>query len=243
MKRFLFSTILASLALPAAAADLFSNEPPPTVFVPTPAYNWSGFYAGGHVGWAWSANNFGVTDMFTGARIGGGTNDATTFHAGGQVGYDMMFPSNIVVGARASASWGFGSSSTNTSASGATVASMSGTDDVGGDVNARLGYAIGDFLPYAMGGWAWTSGTSTRTQLVGTTGLATPGTVESANIFRNGWDIGGGLEYQVWSNWTVFGEYRYASFGSVNVVFPLAGRSTTSTLTANSVTLGVNYRF
>ncbi len=243
MKRFLLASVLASFALPAAAADLFSSEPPPTVFVPLPPYNWTGFYAGGHVGWVWSRDNFSVTDTFTGATVGGGTNDATSFHGGGQIGYDMMFPSNFVIGARTSVSWGFGSSTTNTSASGATVASTSSSDDVGGDVNARLGYAIGDFLPYAIGGWAWSSGTSTRTQLVGTTGFATPGTVESANVFRNGWDVGGGLEYQMWSNWTVFGEYRYASFGSVNVVYPLAGHSTNSSLTANSLALGVNYKF
>lgn len=178
MKRFLLASVLASFALPAAAADLFSSEPPPTVFVPLPPYNWTGFYAGGHVGWVWSRDNFSVTDTFTGATVGGGTNDATSFHGGGQIGYDMMFPSNFVIGARTSVSWGFGSSTTNTSASGATVASTSSSDDVGGDVNARLGYAIGDFLPYAIGGWAWSSGTSTRTQLVGTTGFATPGTVE-----------------------------------------------------------------
>ncbi len=242
MKRFLIATILASFALPAAAADLFSNEPPPPV-VYAPPFSWTGFYAGGHVGWAWSRDSYSVTNMFTGASIGGGTSDATSFHAGGQIGYDMMFPSNFVIGARTSVSWGFGSSTTNTSPSGAAVASTSDSNDIGGDVNARLGYAIGDFLPYAIGGWAWSSGTITRTQLTGTTGAATPGTIESANLFRNGWDVGGGLEYQMWSNWTVFGEYRYASFGSVNIAYPLAGRSTNSSLNANSLALGVNYRF
>jgi outer membrane immunogenic protein len=243
MKRLLVATVLASFALPAAAADLFSAEPPPIVFVPSPAYNWSGFYAGAHVGWAWSQDSYSVTDTFTGATVGSGTNDATSFHAGGQIGYDMMFPSNFVIGARTTVSWGFGSSNTNTSASGATVASTSSSNDVGGDVDARLGYAIGDFLPYAIGGWAWSSGTSTRTQLAGTTGFATPGTIESTNVFRNGWDVGGGLEYRIWSNWTVFGEYRYASFGSVNIVYPLAGHSTNSSLRANSLALGVNYKF
>lgn len=197
MKRLIFATVLTSFALPAAAADLFSSEPPPTVFVPSSVYNWSGFYGGGHVGWAWSRDTFSVTDTFTGATIGSGSNNGTSFHAGGQIGYDMMFASRFVIGARASVSWGFGSSTTNTSASGATAASTSNSNDMGGDVDARFGYAIGDFLPYAIGGWAWSSGTSTRTQLVGTTGLATPGTVESANVFRNGWNVGGGLEYQV----------------------------------------------
>jgi len=243
MKRFWLATVLASFVLPAAAADLFSSEPPPPVVVAQPPYNWSGFYAGGHLGWAWSRNSYTITDTFTGAGVGGGTTDSTTFHGGGQIGYDMMFPSSFVIGARATVSWGLGSSTTASSASGANVVSTSSTDDMGGDVNARLGYAIGDFLPYAIGGWAWSTGTATRTQVAGTTNFATPGTVESTNVFRNGWDVGGGLEYQMWSNWTVFGEYRYASFDSVNIGFPLAGRSTNSSVAADSVTLGVNYRF
>ncbi len=243
MKRFLFATALASVALPAVAADLLYPEPPPPVVVAQPPYNWTGFYVGGHVGWAWSSDSFVTTNAVTGATVGSGTSTGTTFHGGGQIGYDLMFPSNFLIGASTAVSWGSASSTTTSSAAGANVVSNSNTGGVGGDVNARVGYAFGDLLPYATGGWTWSTATTTRTQLVGTTGFATPGTSESANIFRNGWDVGGGLEYRVWSSWTVYGEYRYASFGSTNVVYPIAGRSTSSSLTANSLTLGVNYKF
>jgi opacity protein-like surface antigen len=243
MKRFLIASVLASVALPAMAADLPSpGPPPPPLYGPVP-YNWTGLYVGGHLGWAWSRNNFDTTDTFTGATIDAGTNDATTFHGGGQIGYDLMFPSSIVIGASTAVSWGDSSSTTSSNAAGTNVVSNSSTGGIGGNVNARLGYAIGDMLPYATGGWAWSTGASTRTQEVGTTGLATPGTSESANIFRNGWDLGAGLEYRMFSNWTVFGEYRYTSFESVTVAYPLAGRSTSSSLSADSLTLGVNYKF
>jgi outer membrane immunogenic protein len=218
-------------------------EPPPAPALFAPPYNWTGLYVGGHFGWAWSRDSFDTTNTFTGATVDTGTNNATTFHGGGQIGYDLMFPSNIVIGAVTGVSWGSASSTTTSNAAGSNVVSSSSTGGVGGNVNARLGYAFGDLLPYTTGGWAWSTGTNTRTQLVGVTGLATPGTSESANFFRNGWDLGAGLEYRVWSNWTIFGEYRYASYGSINVAYPLAGRSTNSSLTADSLTLGVNYKF
>lgn len=245
MKKFLLTTALVSFAVPVAAADLPSSAPPPApMMAAPPPYNWTGFYAGGHIDWSWGHDNFTATDTATGAAVSSGSSNATTFHGGGQIGYDLMFPSNIVIGASAALNWGNGSSgNTTSSAGGANVVSTKDRDDFGGSVDARLGYAFGDLLPYATGGWSWTTGNVTRTQVVGTTNLATPGTSESSNVFRNGWNLGAGLEYRLWRNWTVFGEYRYTSFGSANVTYPLAGRAVSSTVAANSVALGVNYRF
>ena len=244
MNKFLLTTALIALAAPAAAADLPSSAPPPApMLVASPVYNWTGFYVGGHVGWGWSHDSFTAFDSATGVPVSNGSGNATIFHGGGQIGYDLMFPSNIVIGASAALSWGTGSSGTTASGGGATVVSTKTTDNVSGSVNGRLGYAFGDLLPYATGGWSWSNGSITRTQDAGTTGLATPGTSESSNVFRSGWNVGAGLEYRLWRNWTVFGEYRYTKFGAVTVSYPLAGRSVSSSVASNSVTVGVNYRF
>ena len=88
------ASALAALAGIAAAADL----PPPTTVVPAPmysptpiAYNWSGFYVGGHGGWGWGEGTF--TDGFT---------------IGGQVGVNWQY-NNFVLGVEGDGSfvdWG-----------------------------------------------------------------------------------------------------------------------------------------
>jgi opacity protein-like surface antigen len=35
---------------------------------------------------------------------------------------------------------------------------------------------------------------------------------------RTGWMVGGGLEWAIWDNWTIKGEYDYLDFGNRSVV-------------------------
>jgi opacity protein-like surface antigen len=62
-------------------------------------------------------------------------------------------------------------------------------------------------------------------------------------FFRYGWNIGAGLEYRFWSNWSAFTQYSYTKYGSINVTFPVANVRSNSTLAANALVFGVNYRF
>ena len=70
MKLFFGSVALLALAMvgPADAADMPARSPvyKAPVMAPAPAYNWSGFYAGGHVGYLWGStrvvDNGVVTD-------------------------------------------------------------------------------------------------------------------------------------------------------------------------------------
>lgn len=235
MRTLLIAAAALVLATPAAADGLY-----PTA---APAYDWTGFYLGGQLGWAWSQSNTTTTRSDTGALVGSGSDDKSGFRGGGQIGYDFMTSPGLVLGARASLLWGSSTATTSTSAAGANVWTSGETGGVGGTVNGRLGFAFGDFLPYATGGWAWADGTATRTQDAGVTGLATPGTVEQQSVFRNGWNLGAGVEYRFWGNFTVFGEYRYTQFAASSVTFPLAQRMDVSTTSSNAVDIGVNYRF
>jgi hypothetical protein len=72
---------------------------------------------------------------------------------------------------------------------------------------------------------------------------AVAGTFESVNTNRNGWVAGGGLAYEFLQNWNVFAEYQYWSFQSMTVTFPIAQRSINSSTTANTIELGLNYKF
>jgi hypothetical protein len=106
-----------------------------------------------------------------------------------------------------------------------------------------VGYAFASVLFYGTGGWAWTTGTATRSQLLGKTGGATPGAIEQAPLNLNGWTAGAGLSYGFWHNWEVFGEYRYTGYQSSSAAFPLSLHTTTSTTTVSSVVGGLNFRF
>jgi opacity protein-like surface antigen len=83
----------------------------------------------------------------------------------------------------------------------------------------------------------------TRTQLVGITGLAVPGTAESSHIDRSGATGGVGIEWYFGKNWTWFLQYRYTDFGSATVTYPVAQRAATISTTQNALEFGLNYRF
>jgi outer membrane immunogenic protein len=137
------TAFLASVATaaPAFAADLPTTKGPPPVPVVT-AYDWTGIFFGGNLGWAWDNGSFNAYSASTGAADRYGSNNFNSFIGGGQVGYRYMFPQRFVIGSLASLDWNTSNSVTNS------------------EYNA-----FGDFLPYAVGGWAWNDETITNTQL------------------------------------------------------------------------------
>src|ERR1700734_425841 len=102
MKKFLLGTVaLVALGatVPALAADLGAG--PAYTKAPVyaaPIYNWTGFYIGGHLGGAVSANN-----NFNGLATGNNANGR--FLGGVQVGADYQFAPNWVAGIEGQSSW------------------------------------------------------------------------------------------------------------------------------------------
>jgi outer membrane immunogenic protein len=94
-----------------------------------------------------------------------------------------------------------------------------------GTVRGRLGYALGNTLIYATGGFAYGgvrsafSYTDNATGVIatksGTTTIATGthGTASSSTT-QTGWVAGAGIEYKIAPNWTLKGEYQYIDLGS-----------------------------
>jgi opacity protein-like surface antigen len=244
MKQLLLASV-ASVALAtgsAWSADMAAGPAP--VFkapVMAPMYNWTGLYIGGHASYGWSSSTSTTTNTATGVAFPEGSGSSSAWHGGGQIGYDYMMPSRVVVGIVADVSSGNSSSTTNFGFREITLSQ--GKTNANGTVRGRLGYAINSFMLYGTGGWAWTDGQSSRTQLTGQVGNAVAGTVETVNVSRNGWVAGGGLAYEFLQNWNVFAEYQYRSFQAVTITFPIAQRSTNTTTTANTVEIGLNYKF
>jgi opacity protein-like surface antigen len=240
MRSSLVSVLVVLFASPAFAADLPTYKASPVApFAPIAQYDWTGVFVGANFGWSWSSDSYDAYRESTGAFLTSGSTSGSHFHAGGQVGYNYMFPSRLVIGATASLDWGSDSSTRITN--GASVSDTKSTDGIGGDVLAKIGYAFGDFLPYIDGGWAWNSDSVTRTQLAGNG--APPAYTDSASVTRNGWDLGAGLQYHVWGNWEIFAEYDHKQYARISVVFPNANIASKSTLSSDAVTMGVNYKF
>jgi outer membrane immunogenic protein len=94
-----------------------------------------------------------------------------------------------------------------------------------GTARGRIGYAgWGSMMPYITGGAAF-----------GDIEASVPGFSDSE--MGIGWTAGVGLEYMVWSNWSVKFEYLYADLGTVT----LGG--TDVDFTTHLVRAGLNYRF
>ena len=71
----------------------------------------------------------------------------------------------------------------------------------------RVGYAFGDALLYGTGGYA--SGEMSNRFITSNTVNSFTATVDEDSA--DGWQAGGGLEYKLAPNFTVFGEYVYTS--------------------------------
>jgi len=253
---------LIVLAGGARAGDLPSTLPtkdPP----PLAAYDWTGFYLGGHFGYAGGRSSWSATQTLVAApTLTGSFNlfnsydmfrDTGSDFAGFQGGYNAMFPSRWVLGVEADISIPsftepvphlISGTSTISSAS-IGLASYSEHVEFSGTVRGRIGYAPGNWLFYATGGFAWTYDEFTRTQLAGMPagGTAVPGTVESIwKVPRAGWTAGGGVEAALWSNWTARVEYLFTDYGNRGVLFPLGAQRFNSDLALDELRLGLNYK-
>jgi outer membrane immunogenic protein len=109
-----------------------------------------------------------------------------------------------------------------------------------GTVTGRLGFAVDRFLVYAKGGWA------TATVEVSGRNTALPDAF-SISDRRNGWTVGGGLEYMATRNISLGIEYDYIDLGSTSYagITAAALPFTISNADAqvHSVTARLNYRF
>jgi high affinity Mn2+ porin len=228
-----------------AADNILATKAPAPITPSLP--DWTGWYAGGHLGYAWGNSNFsgpagisGSLDLFQPFDPFKSTG---SYFEGLQAGYDYMFPNRIVIGAEADASFpGFQNSSGISIGNSATIASPFGPETYSetvlssGTVRGRIGYAPGHWLLYATGGFAWSYNQLTLANSV-------TGTLDTPFLWRLGWAAGAGFEVPVAPHWTARLEYLYTDYGSESVLFGNAGQRFTSDFTQQELRAGVNYQF
>ena len=232
----------------AAAADLSrtlpTKAPPPTAT--SAAEDWTGFYAGGHLGYAWGNSNWttaGASGSFNLAQPIDTFKESGSFFAGVQAGYNYMLPNRLVVGVEADASFpsfpnlsgiSIGGSSTLSFPSGPQT--FSETVLASGTLRGRIGYAPGHWLFYGTGGFAWSYDRLTLTDL-------TTGTTDIPFLWRLGWAAGAGVEAPIAPHWRARLEYLFTDYGNSNIFFANNGQSFTSNFSLHELRVGVNYQF
>ena len=250
-------TIAGVLALAgsAHAAEPSGMLPTKAAAPPLPVvYDWSGYYIGGHLGYAAGSSNWssapglsGTLDFYNSFDPFKGTG---SYFLGLQAGYNRMLASRWLIGVEADISIpsfsarGVGGTATF-SAPSTGLASYAEQAEFFGSLRGRVGYspdfAAGHWLFYATGGLAWSYEQFTRTQLAG--GVIPAGTTENLFVVpRLGGAVGAGVELALTPNWTARLEYLFLDFGNRSVTFPAAAQRFDSGLALQTLRVGFDYK-
>lgn len=262
MRRLFFAISFIAAASAAHAAD-FPIKTIPAVAPAVPIYNWQGAYAGLNAGYGWGESKATGQSLTTdGLAFGlapGSITPAQTFKGadgksdlkgatvGGFAGYNWQV-GKVVVGAETEFYWSdFKSASAfSGSALGPQYAS-SIKGDFGGATVARLGYDLGNYLPYVKAGVGYQHFDTNLSVTPGAAGHPTgPALVAGADKWQVGWVVGAGLDVRVARNWIAGVDYTHADYGSATYEYALAKNNTaraTGHPTNDTVKLRIGYQF
>jgi len=194
--------------------------------------DWTGFYVGLNTGYS-----FGHSDAnYTAPELSAYSIDSNPsgWSGGLQLGANYQLKNRIVFGIEGEASYVDASDTIYDSMSdahGRPNNTIKTSSDYAGTVRARLGYAVGCFLPYLTAGIA---GANAKVS-------ATDGPLSESD-FLVGWTVGAGIEYALTKNWSIRTEYLHVDLGRHTW---FAGKlwESSSLSTSETIRFGVNYRF
>jgi outer membrane immunogenic protein len=197
------------------AADLPRSYEAPAYVEPVYA-NWTGFYVGLNAGYGFGKSDWDVAAV---------SPNPEGFVGGVTLGYN--FQTGLWL-------WGIEGDLAYSDMKGSTdcfVGTCETKNSWLGTARGRFGYAgWNNWLPYITGGAAF--GDVKATSSFG-----------DASKTQIGWTAGAGVEYAMWSNWSVKAEYLYVDLGSFDCGVSCSPLGDTVSFKANVVRAGVNYRF
>ena len=228
-KLLTFLLSFTALTAAAAAADLPSQKGPAAP-APAAGYDWSGVYGGLQLGAAFGSTAFSLpataysnkwqnNGAFGGAHLGYNLqNGPFVFGVEGEFN---------VLSDRASFS--------DAVAFAPVVYSAGAHHDWFGSADARLGYAVKNYLFYAVGGYAFTNNAGA---------IRSNGTkLATINNSLNGFDIGAGVEYAFTSKWSGRVEYRYYAYAKNTNAYTSAATLYSEKLTDSALRVGLSYHW
>jgi outer membrane immunogenic protein len=259
MKKILLGvagSIVLGAAAPASAADLparVATKAP--IVVPSPVYNWSGFYiglngGGGSAHSCWDLTNVAGVPL---APEPEGCHNATGGTVGGQIGYRWQ-AANWVFGVEAQGNWADFKGSNVDQASVNGVLSDRSKVDAFGLFTGQVGYGFNNILLYAKGGAAVVGDKYSNVfNFAGSFGgipVSAGQTLFSASVTRWGGTVGAGVEFGFAPHWSVALEYDHLFMGSRDVQLNLDPALGSGLETINHIrqnvdigTVRVNYGF
>jgi opacity protein-like surface antigen len=215
------------------------------------AWDWTGFYLGGHAGYGWGRDPrsdavFGEKALEAGAPLAGV--DSRGFVAGFQAGANWQtgaWVSGLEIDLSGT---GIKGSTTTVAPDGSETLTVTDKFDLLGSARVRLGYLPWpNVLVYGTGGLAWTRLVKEFVTVTGT------GSFGNTNpIWEFGWVAGVGGEVRLWdSNWLLRVEYLHYDFGdsgnsssfATDGVESASASSTSGRLTTDVVRAGLSYKF
>lgn len=215
MKKLL-SLSLAALALTAgaaSAADLPNRKQAPAApVVAAPSYNWSGSYIGVNAGYGFGSYSGAAGTQFK---------DPGNFVGGAQIGYNQQMANKVVLGVEGD----FDYSGLEGKASATGTPGSKARLDTLGTVRGRLGYAFDRVMPYVTAGYAG-----------GNEKITIPGSANSSG-WRNGYAVGGGVDYAITNNVSARAEALYVGLENKNTAVGKVGND------LGIVRTGLNYKF
>jgi outer membrane immunogenic protein len=209
--------LAVATAGPARSADLsvapLYKAPPRVAAI---VNNWSGLYFGANGGGAWGTSNWTNVGNF---KVRGG-------EVGGTAGYNWQI-GPAVLGLEGDFDYQ-GVKGTATSV----MCKLGCTtkEDFLGTVRGRAGWVVDRFMLYGTGGAA-----------IGDIKASAPG-FRGMSQTRTGWTAGGGVEWNVFNNWTAKAEYLHVDLGKMNCGFNCGNIANNSvSLREDLVRGGINY--
>ncbi len=260
IRKFLLSTAaIAALSTTALAADLPSRAPPP-VYIPPPAFTWSGVYVGATLGYAEGFTTFTDTGYF----VDGASRQEQSagLIGGGTLGINFQ-QGSLVYGLETDFSGLTNKKNEDYSLSfrrGLIGSDNYSFEDTGrmnwlGTVRGRIGLAVDRTMFYFTAGFAYANvknDHSAAESVYFGEGVRSYGYDWNSNQTKFGWTAGLGLEYALTPNWTIKGEALYVDLNNTTVT-PLYSQyrygysaNTYDARFQNSAAIiraGVNYKF
>lgn len=250
-KYLLSSCVFITLPFASVAASAADTKGP--VYEAPAAmseFDWSGFYAGMNGGYGWGRN--AITDLVANNApsnlpwspgISPNSDSLSPKGAvfGGHLGYNFEVGGDLIVGVEAGLDW-TDLGETKPSIFRPTRDTWSTKITSLLTVDARIGYAVGAWLPYIKIGYAgghyedeFVSNLNPVTDTISRTG------------WLNGWNIGAGFDYAVAAHWVAGIEYNYIDLGTSEWSGVTVGNSFTSSfrddLRISTVTARFSYKF
>lgn len=249
---FLSGVALAAMSLGSARAADLPIKAPRMAVAAAPVWNWSGSYIGVHGGYGWASPDYAFPDAggvgAFGPNLGGAfgfNHDADGGVAGFHSGYNWQF-GNWLFGIEGMRTWLGMKGRTGAVLAAFPNATYETKLEWVSTFTPRLGFAVGNWLVYAKGGFAYAHAESRLDNPTFATGHAT---------FRektdySGWTAGLGVEFALTSNWILGVEYNYYNFGAerfgglvlVNGAAAGTGPDYNIDLTASAVVARLSYK-